>query len=113
MFSRVDTTVDAPQAIYVAPTRELAIQTFHVARRLGKYTGVKQQVLVRGAADSAHPESDETGQLVFGTPGTLLHMMERKRLKLSAVKVRWPACAHCHGVCITRHGRAHAAARAG
>ncbi|TKY50208.1 DEAD-box ATP-dependent RNA helicase 38 [Spatholobus suberectus] len=38
MLSRVDPKVQAPQALCICPTRELAIQNTEVLRKMGKYT---------------------------------------------------------------------------
>ncbi len=82
------TEVHYAQALILTPTRELAIQVGNDARKLAKNlpiriavayggTGLENQIkLLRGGA-----------QLIVGTPGRLLDLIERRELKLGQLKV--------------------------
>ena len=88
ILSRIDTSVKRPQALILAPTRELALQ---VAEATGKYArhlpdvqvlpiyggqsyGVQLAGLRRGA------------QLVVGTPGRVIDHLKKKTLDLSGLR---------------------------
>ena len=78
MLSQIDPKLNAPQALVMAPTRELAIQTEEVVEKLGKFMGVKVlKILPQG-------ERIEKGrcehQICVGTPG-------RVQLKLCSTYV--------------------------
>lgn len=84
MLSRIDPSIQAVQAICLAPARELARQTMEVLESMGKYTEITTQLVV--------PNSFEKGkriqaQVLVGTPGTLLDLIRRKQVSCDQVKV--------------------------
>ncbi|KAL4402435.1 RNA helicase required for poly(A+) mRNA export [Malassezia pachydermatis] len=84
MLSRIDFSIDKPQAIALAPSRELARQIMDVAQAMGKFTPVKTayaipDALKRGEKVHAH--------LVVGTPGKTFDLIKTRALDPSAVKV--------------------------
>lgn len=84
MLSRVDIGLKKTQAICLSPARELARQTMDVVLAMGKYTGITSALAV--------PEAVEKGQalnaqVIIGTPGTVLDLMRRKQIDISAIKV--------------------------
>ncbi|CCE64945.1 hypothetical protein TPHA_0J01230 [Tetrapisispora phaffii CBS 4417] len=84
MLSRVDQTVELPQAICLAPARELARQTLEVIQEMGKFTKITSQLVV---PDSYEKNKGINAQIIVGTPGTVLDLMRRKMLNVSRVKV--------------------------
>lgn len=84
MLSRIDFSVDKPQAIALAPSRELARQIMDVVQAMGKFTPVKTAFAIpdaikRGEKVQAH--------LVVGTPGKTFDLIKTRALDPSAVKV--------------------------
>lgn len=83
MLSRVDPSVKFPQAICIAPTRELVRQIYDNVKKMGQFTQVQTQLVVK---DEQFPPKI-TSQIVVGTPGKLLDLMKRKMMDISKVKV--------------------------
>ena len=67
MLSNIDCKVNKPQALIIAPTRELAIQTEEVVSVLGKYVGVTVLKLLPG--HERLEKGSATQHVVVGTPG--------------------------------------------
>ncbi|WFD43840.1 RNA helicase [Malassezia psittaci] len=84
MLSRIDFSIEKPQAIALAPSRELARQIMDVVQAMGKFTPVKTAFAIpdaikRGEKVQAH--------LVVGTPGKTFDLIKTRALDPSAVKV--------------------------
>lgn len=64
---------DSPQALIIAPTRELADQIFHEAERLGKFTGFRMLAVYGGIDYRKQMETLQNGvDVLIGTPGRLI-----------------------------------------
>ncbi|GMK56847.1 hypothetical protein CspeluHIS016_0306870 [Cutaneotrichosporon spelunceum] len=72
MLSRVDPAVMTPQAICLAPSRELARQIQSVINKLGQFTNIKTFLAV---PKSWRRGNRLTDQILVGTPGTLVDMI--------------------------------------
>jgi len=83
MLTRVDSKVQFPQALCIAPTRELARQIMDNVQKMGKFTDIKSQLVVK---DENFPPKI-TAQIVVGTPGKMLDLINHKQMDLSKVKV--------------------------
>eukprot|EP01117_Protostelium_nocturnum_P018492 TRINITY_DN7745_c0_g1_i1.p1 TRINITY_DN7745_c0_g1~~TRINITY_DN7745_c0_g1_i1.p1 ORF type:complete len:504 (-),score=187.27 TRINITY_DN7745_c0_g1_i1:154-1638(-) len=75
MLYRCDVKAKEPQAICVAPTRELARQLYDNIRTMGKYTGLEVQLFVKDELSSGKV----TAQVIVGTPGPFLDLITKKR----------------------------------
>ena len=76
-----------PQALVVAPTRELALQVSSDLEMAGKDRGVRVLTVYGGVGYEPQLEALETGvDVVVGTPGRLIDLSNRKALDLSHVK---------------------------
>lgn len=84
MLSRVDLLILKPQCICLAPTRELARQTYEVVTAMGKFTKVKIQLAV---PDSFSRTDELDAQIIVGTPGVIMETLKRRKLDLTRVKV--------------------------
>ncbi|XP_062576578.1 uncharacterized protein LOC134238464 [Saccostrea cucullata] len=83
ILQRIDPDVRGCQALVLAPTRELAMQTQRVMAALGDYMGVVCHALVGGS----HVANDikklhEGVHVVIGTPGRILHLLSERHLDL-------------------------------
>jgi len=87
MLQTIDTKKLSPQALVLAPTRELAVQITQEIRRLGKYTGVKVVTIYGGQAITTQIEALAHGvHAVVGTPGRVIDLIDRGRLILDNVQ---------------------------
>ena len=78
----------APQALVVVPTRELATQVAGEIRHASKSRGVRVLTVYGGRSYEPQIEALETGvDIVVGTPGRLLDLVEKQHLHLGAAKV--------------------------
>ena len=69
MLSRIDYSIASPQAICIAPTRELAAQIMQVVDKMGQYTPVTKFFASKGAQFRGEKIN---AQLLVGTVGTFL-----------------------------------------
>jgi ATP-dependent RNA helicase RhlB len=64
---------DSPQALIIAPTRELADQIYHEAERLGKFTGFRLLAVYGGIDYQKQMDTLKKGvDVLVGTPGRLI-----------------------------------------
>lgn len=84
MLKQVDPTVHAPQALCLAPTRELARQIVDVAQKMGQFTDVTIAMCLREETPRRDPIN---AHILVGTPGTLLELERRRLIGLSSIKV--------------------------
>ena len=76
------------QALVIAPTRELAVQSQEELFRFGRDKGIKVRSVYGGSSIEKQIKGLKSGtQVVVGTPGRLLDLIRRKALKLNDVKV--------------------------
>ncbi|ORX54146.1 putative DBP5-RNA helicase [Hesseltinella vesiculosa] len=83
MLSRVDKSIPAPQALCLAPSRELARQIMDVVELMGKFSDITTSIVVK---DSWSRDRPITGQVVVGTPGSVFDVMRRKLLPVKNIK---------------------------
>lgn len=86
MLSRVDPSKPTtPQALCLAPSRELARQIMGVVQTMGTFVDT---LTVQFAIPQALEKGSKVAsQIVVGTPGTVLDMIKRKTLDASQIKV--------------------------
>ncbi|KAI8642598.1 P-loop containing nucleoside triphosphate hydrolase protein [Parasitella parasitica] len=84
MLTRINTGIGAPQAICLAPSRELARQIMDVVDGMSKFTKITKQLVIK---DSLKRNEVVCSQVVVGTPGTVLGAIKRKHLPAKAVKI--------------------------
>ncbi len=76
-----------PQALILAPTRELALQVADSITEYGKHLNVRVLAVYGGQAYGPQISSIKRGvDIVVGTPGRLNDLLERKILDLSHIK---------------------------
>ena len=78
----------SPQALVLAPTRELAMQIHSEVGRLGTKLGFSSITLYGGASYEPQIEALSHGvDIVVGTPGRVMDHMRSHRLDLSGIKI--------------------------
>lgn len=84
MLSRIDLNVNKPQALVLAPSRELARQIEGVVRTMGQYmTGLN----VAAAVPDPTRRGPMEAHIIVGTPGTVTDMIRRRTLDARGIKV--------------------------
>ncbi len=87
IVEKIDTGLEAVQAVALAPTRELAMQVAEELSALGRAKGVKVEVIYGGDSMDRQLEGIRRGaQVIVGTPGRILDHLRRKTLRFDQVK---------------------------
>lgn len=77
-----------PQAVVLAPTRELALQVADDITRMGRYMHLKALALVGGHSIERQIRALRAGApIVVGTPGRVMDHIRRRTIKLSQVRM--------------------------
>ncbi|CEP15675.1 hypothetical protein [Parasitella parasitica] len=84
MLSRVKPDLKAPQALCLAPSRELAKQIMDVVEEMSKFTNITTKLVVK---DSLKRNEKVEGQVVVGTPGAVQGAIQRSHLPVQAIKM--------------------------
>ena len=86
ILNRIDPEQYLPQALVVAPTRELALQVTEMIQSLGQFMGVSVLTVYGGTSYTQQLNQLRRGvQVVVGTPGRILDLVKRGRLDLTEV----------------------------
>lgn len=86
ILNRIDPEQFLPQALVVAPTRELALQVTEMILSLGQFMGVRVLTVYGGTSYTQQLNQLRRGvQVVVGTPGRILDLIKRGRLDLTEV----------------------------
>lgn len=77
-LQRIDTELKRPQALILAPTRELSTQIYNVLENLSSFMGVNTMLLVGGnnRRDDIQALSTTPRQVIVGTPGRVYDMLK-------------------------------------
>ncbi|KAI7868648.1 P-loop containing nucleoside triphosphate hydrolase protein [Spinellus fusiger] len=84
MLTRIDMNVKQPQAICVAPSRELARQIMDVVQQMSKFTNITNTLVVK---DSLARNQHVSGQIIVGTPGSVQDVIRKRLLPVGNVKL--------------------------
>lgn len=77
-----------PRCIMLAPTRELAVQIYKDAEKLGKYTGFKHVAVYGGTGYETQKNALEEGvDILIGTPGRIIDYFKQGIFNLKQVQV--------------------------
>ena len=86
ILNRIDPEQYLPQALVVAPTRELALQVTEMIQSLGQFINVNVLTVYGGTSYTQQLSQLRRGvQVVVGTPGRILDLVKRGRLDLTEV----------------------------
>lgn len=84
MLSRINFSLNAPQAVCLAPARELARQIMDVVKEMGKYTPVTTAFAIK---DSVPRGQKVNAHVIIGTPGTVTELIKRRSLDVTNVRI--------------------------
>lgn len=89
ILEKIQIDIRMPQVLVLLPTRELAVQVANEMRKIGKYMESIKTVTVYGGADIREQINKLKGgaQIIVGTPGRVIDLIERHVLKLSELKI--------------------------
>ena len=80
-LEKVDPEIEGTQIIIISPTRELSKQTTEVVIELSKYMKISYLEVVGGTdIFQCRSDLDKLPQVVIGTPGRILDMINKKSL---------------------------------
>jgi len=84
LIERLDMDNKSVQALIMTPTRELAQQVLEELRKLGQFSGVKAMSIYGGTSYTKQFSdlSRMRPQVVVGTPGRTIDLINKKKLKL-------------------------------
>jgi ATP-dependent RNA helicase RhlB len=78
---------NSPQALIIAPTRELADQIYHEAERLGKFTGFRCLAVYGGIDYQKQMDTLQKGvDVLVGTPGRLIDYYKQRVYNLKKTR---------------------------
>ena len=88
MVEALDPDVREPQALVLAPTRELAVQVSGELSRLGQFQGIRSVPIYGGQAINPQMAELERGvHIIVATPGRLMDHMSRRTVRLDRLKI--------------------------
>jgi ATP-dependent RNA helicase DDX20 len=89
LLENIDTSVNVPQAMVLAPTREIAVQICNVIRTIGKYVnGLKCAMFIGGLAVRNDRAQLQRGcHIVVGSPGRVKQLIELGILKVNSIRM--------------------------
>jgi ATP-dependent RNA helicase DDX20 len=77
-----------PQVMIVAPTREIAVQIRDVIRNLGQgMNGLKCEAFIGGLSMGADVQNLIGCQIIVGTPGRLMALLDEKKITTTHLKL--------------------------
>jgi ATP-dependent RNA helicase DeaD len=87
LLTKIDGTQRTPQALVLAPTRELALQVAMEASRLGHHAGIRVVTIYGGASMRAQIDALHAGaNFVVGTPGRVKDLFRQGHLRFENVR---------------------------
>lgn len=87
LMEKVNPDVRTAQALILAPTRELAVQIADELKKIGRYSRLRALTIYGGQSINVQIGLLRRGvQIIVGTPGRILDHLERRTLRLDAVK---------------------------
>lgn len=85
ILTRIDVAIRSPQALCLAPSRELARQIEGVIKTIGQFVdGLVVQAAVPGVIERG---KNIEAHVVVGTPGTVMDLIRRKQFNVTKMKV--------------------------
>ncbi|CCK69235.1 translation initiation factor eIF4A KNAG_0C01220 [Huiozyma naganishii CBS 8797] len=86
-LQRIDPAIKNPQALMLAPTRELALQIQKVVMSLSFHMNLKVHACIGGTSFIEDAEGLRDAQIVVGTPGRVFDNIQRRRFKTDNIKM--------------------------
>ncbi|MGO4888992.1 DEAD/DEAH box helicase [Anaerobacillus sp. MEB173] len=89
MLAKINEAEQQLQAIVLSPTHELAMQTYRVVEELTKGSSIKADAFIGSANIKRQLDKlkKQKPQLIVGTPGRIMELIEMKKLKVHQTKM--------------------------
>lgn len=88
VLERINTSINVPQALILAPTRELVEQITTVINSIGTFTNVKVEGFVGGKSTRDDITKLKKGvHVIVGTPGRIYDLIDKKYLNVEQMKM--------------------------
>lgn len=88
MIERLNPEIENVQGLVLVPTRELAVQVVEHISQLGRYSNLKVLPVYGGEPIGKQIRALKSGvQIVVGTPGRIIDLLEKCILNLALVRV--------------------------
>ena len=88
ILEQIDFSLKEPQALVLAPTRELSEQVSNEAKKLSATTVCSTACLVGGRPIKSQIDMLQKGaQLLVGTPGRVIDLIRRRQLQLKTIRI--------------------------
>jgi ATP-dependent RNA helicase DDX19/DBP5 len=85
ILSRIDLSLDEPQALALAPSRELARQILGVITHMGQFMpGLKTMAAI---PDPTRRNQKFNAHVLVGTPGTVQEQLKRRFINANTIKI--------------------------
>ena len=78
---------DAPAALVLVPTRELALQVTEQLEQIGKPKGLRVATVYGGAAFGSQAKEARAADVLVATPGRLQDFVDRKLLRIDSIRI--------------------------
>lgn len=86
-LAKLDQEIKNAQVIFLAPTRELAMQIYEVCQKFTENSGLSGASLIGGANMQRQLDKlKKKPQFIVGTPGRVKELIQNKKLKMHEVK---------------------------
>ncbi|MCM3730451.1 DEAD/DEAH box helicase [Fictibacillus nanhaiensis] len=86
-LAKLDPEIKNAQAVFLAPTRELAMQIYDVCQKFTENSGLSGASLIGGANMQRQLDKlKKKPQFIVGTPGRVKELIQNKKLKMHEVK---------------------------
>ncbi|WP_240733129.1 DEAD/DEAH box helicase [Jeotgalibacillus sp. S-D1] len=87
LIEKMSTEKKLPQAIILAPSKELSMQILDVVQSWGKPGGVRAASIIGGANPKRQLEKlKKQPHIIVGTPGRILELIKQKKIKTHEVR---------------------------
>ncbi len=88
IIQQFDSSVNAPQALILSPTRELALQIANDLESFSKNLDKAKIAVLYGGSDIRKQITslEKGAQIIVGTPGRTLDLIKRKKLKVNQIQ---------------------------
>lgn len=87
LLQRINAADKSPQALVVAPTRELAVQIYDTVAQISKSMNVKVALVYGGVSIENQIDIIKRGvQIIIGTPGRIRDHLQRRTLNLKNIR---------------------------
>lgn len=87
VLENIDETKKYPQAIIMANTKELVLQTESVIKELGKYLNINLAVCCGKTSVEQNLKDVKDSQIIIGTPGRVIHLLRDKAFDVSKISI--------------------------